>query len=166
MHLGLPVVFISAIVPLLVGFVWYHPKVLGTVWQKEVGLSDAQLQQANMLKIFGLTYLLSVMLSSILIVIVVHQVHLYSIFADNPDFGKEGTELNTWFKGFMDKYGGNFRTFKHGAFHGFLSGLMLSLAIVGVDSLFERRSAKYVFLHVGFWAISMMLMGGIISQWF
>ena len=33
------------------------------------------------------------------------------------------SEISLWLKNFMDQYGQNFRTFKHGAFHGTLSGI-------------------------------------------
>jgi hypothetical protein len=42
-----------------------------------------------------------------------------------------------------------FRTFKHGALHGFLSGLFLALPIIGTNALFER-SFKYTLVTGGF----------------
>ncbi len=62
----------------------------------------------------------------------------------------------------MEQYGTNFRTFKHGAFHGAIGGIMLALPIVGTNALFERKGVKYIAINAGFWIISMALMGGII----
>ena len=42
----------AAVSTLVVGFVWYHPKVFGTVWMREAGLTEEQLKKGNMLKIF------------------------------------------------------------------------------------------------------------------
>ena len=62
----------------------------------------------------------------------------------------------------MAKYGNEFRTFKHGTFHGTLGGLAFALPILGTNALFERKGFKYIAINVGFWTISMALMGGII----
>ena len=43
MNLISPVV--AAFTTLLVGFVWYHPKVFVTVWMKETGLTQEELQK-------------------------------------------------------------------------------------------------------------------------
>jgi hypothetical protein len=34
---------------------------------------------------------------------------------------------------------------------------------MGTNALFERRSWKYIFMNVGYWALSAAIMGGIIS---
>jgi len=54
-------IFVSALATLVVGFVWYNPKVFGTAWMKETGLTQEELQKGNMLKIFGLTYIFSLL---------------------------------------------------------------------------------------------------------
>jgi hypothetical protein len=51
---------VAAFTTLLVGFVWYHPKVFGTAWMKEAGLTQEELEKGNMLKIFGLTFIFSI----------------------------------------------------------------------------------------------------------
>lgn len=165
MQLGLlPAALIAAIIPLLVGFVWYHPKVFGTQWQKEAGIKTEQMTGANMPLIFGLTFFFSILIAVMMCVISVHQLHIGSIFADTPEFSQTGTELNTWYVGFMEKYGHNFRSFKHGAFHGTLAGIFFALPIIGVNALFERRSAKYILINVGYWIVSLALVGGFMCQ--
>ena len=86
--------------------------------------------------------------------------NMAAIYGDKP-----GSEVNTYFMDFMSKYGSEFRTFKHGAFHGLLCGIFLFLPVLGTNALFERRSWKYILLNVGYWTISAMIMGGIISAW-
>jgi len=46
-----------------------------------------------------------------------------------------------------------------------LMAIFLVLPLIGTHALYERKSARYIFLHTGFWAINFTLMGGIISQW-
>ena len=47
-------------------------------------------------------------------------------------------------------------------FHGFLVGLFLALPVIGTNSLYEKRSFKYVLVTGGFWIVCFMIMGGII----
>ena len=49
----------ATLVSLIVGFVWYNPKVFGTIWMNETGMTEEKAQQGNMLKIFGLTIVYS-----------------------------------------------------------------------------------------------------------
>jgi lysylphosphatidylglycerol synthetase-like protein (DUF2156 family) len=58
----------------------------------------------------------------------------------------------------------DFRTFKHGAFHGIIATIGLVLPIIGINALFERRGFKYIALHVGYWLVCLILMGGFICQ--
>ena len=45
----------ATFVSLIVGFVWYNPKVFGTIWMNETGMTHEKARQSNMLKVFGLT---------------------------------------------------------------------------------------------------------------
>ena len=156
--------FIAAVIPLAVGAVWYNPKVLGNAWMKSTGLTEEQLRDANMLKIFGLTYVLSLLIALSLFSVVVHQSAIDSIFLNEPGFGEAGSTLDVYYQDFMAKYGRNFRTFKHGAFHGALIALMFAMPVIGINALFERKSFKYVAIHAGYWVISLALMGGLVCQ--
>jgi hypothetical protein len=158
-------VLVAAIIPLVVGAIYYNPKVLGNAWMNASGMTEEMIQGGNMVKIFGLTLLFSLMLASSIMPAVIHQMNVYSLFANDPTAMDPGSETGAYLADFMAKYGDNFRTFKHGAFHGFLMSLFLALPILGINSLFERRSAKYIFIHLGYWAITLTLMGAIISGW-
>ena len=57
-HLGAWAILPAAILGFLVGGFWYGP-LLGKAWQAARGLSDAQLNSANVALIFGLTFLLN-----------------------------------------------------------------------------------------------------------
>jgi hypothetical protein len=165
MEINFLVIAIAAIVPLLTGFIWYHPKVFGTAWMNANGLTEADLQSGNMAKIFILTYIFSFMLSMMLQSLVIHQFSIYSVIMDEPEFKDPNSELSLMVASFMEKYGTNFRTFKHGMLHGVLAGIFIVLPIIGINSLFERKSFKYVALHVGYWMLTLGLMGGILCQY-
>jgi Protein of unknown function (DUF1761) len=157
----------AAFVNFIVGFLWYNPKTFGNVWMKECGLTEESIKGANMMKVFGFSFLFAIMLSIALNPMVIHQMHLYSICMNQI----EGTDQTAKalaeadINSFMGKYGQEFRTFKHGAFHGLIFGVFLVLPLIGTNALFERKSWKYIFINAGYWTVSLMLMGGIISAW-
>lgn len=152
----------SAVVPLIVGFVWYHPKVFGNVWMKESGINADGEQKPNMGLVFGLTAFLSILLAFALVYTVIHQMHIFSTVMGNTELQNPNSELNALLKTLIEKYGQNFRTFKHGALHGAIAGVTIALPIIAINALFERKSAKYIFINAGYWVVSFTIMGGII----
>jgi len=153
----------SGLVPMAVGALWYGP-LFGKLWMKEADMSLEKIQGANMAAIYGVALLFSMMFAVGLLPAVVHQMGVFSTL-EGLDVTTPGSEVNVYFMDFMSKYGSEFRTFKHGAFHGLLCGIFLFLPVLGTNALFERRSWKYILLNVGYWTISAMIMGGIISAW-
>lgn len=161
MQVSIIAIVLAALIPLLIGFIYYNPKVVGNAWMSASGMTEEQIKGSNMAKIFGFSILFAFMLAFSFQYAVVHQAHLASIIqgAFETDASKADVAA------FLQKYGGNFRTFKHGAFHGLLQTIFVILPIFGTNALFERKSFKYIFIHMGYWAICLMLMGGILSAW-
>jgi hypothetical protein len=54
-------VVIAAVGSFLLGGLWYSPVLFGKVWQREAGVTDEQLKNGNMARIFGLSLLLSLL---------------------------------------------------------------------------------------------------------
>lgn len=162
MALNYLLVFLTGLIPLVTGFVWYNPKVFGNIWMKAAGVTPEQGKKMNMLVVFGLTYLLGIMLSMSLFFVVIHQAHLYSILVDTPGFGQENSEVMNYIEEFMAKYGGNYRSFKHGALHGTIAGVFIALPLIAINAMFEMKGFKYVAVNAGYWILNLMLMGGII----
>lgn len=158
------VVAIVALIPLLIGFIWYNPKVLGSAWMTSAGITEESMKGANMALIFGLTYLFSFFLSLAFLSLTIHQTHLFSLLQGNPDVGVAGSAANQELMDLVAKYGANFRSYKHGALHGFIACLIIVLPVMGVNALFERKGFKYIAINVGFWAVCMIIMGAIICQ--
>jgi len=55
-------VLVAALSSFVIGYLWYAPFTFGTVWMKEVGLTDKKIRQTNLIKTFGLTFLLSLVI--------------------------------------------------------------------------------------------------------
>ncbi len=151
---------VAAFTTLLVGFVWYHPKVFGAVWMKETGLTQEELQKGNMLKIFGLTFIFSIFIGMIMQSLTIHQMGALGMVG-----GPTITSIKPSFAAFMADYGMAFRTAKHGALHGFMTGLFFAFPMIAINGLFERKSWKYIFIHAGFWTVSLMIIGAIVCAW-
>lgn len=56
-------VLVAAISSFVIGSLWYSPILFGKVWQREIKLSDKELQNSNMVKIFGLSFILSLIIA-------------------------------------------------------------------------------------------------------
>lgn len=57
--MNFPAILVATIVTLPIGFIWYHKSVFGTVWMRESGVTEESARKANMIKVFGLTLILS-----------------------------------------------------------------------------------------------------------
>jgi len=154
---------IASLVPMIIGFVWYNPKVLGNAWMKAAEMTDEKIKGTNVGIIFGVSFLLSFILAVMVQVLVIHQVHFGSILMFQPDFKEAGSVSSELYNKLMELYGSSYRTFKHGAFHGTMAGILLITPVMAVNALFERKGFKYIAINAGYWIISMAIMGGIIS---
>ncbi len=52
-------VVIATLVTFVIGGIWYHERVLGTKWMNAVGLKKRDIENANMVKVFGISFVLS-----------------------------------------------------------------------------------------------------------
>ena len=154
--------FVAALIPLLIGFVYYHERVFGNAWMKASGLTEESLKGANMAVIFGVSLVLSLLLAFNMNFVTIHQMHLYSLMANDPGINDPGSESAQFLQSLLERFGSNFRTFKHGALHGGLSGVFFALPILGTSALFERKGFKYIAVNAGYWIITLALMGGVI----
>ncbi len=159
-------IFGTGLVPLLIGFIWYNNSSgLGKAWMAENGFTEEGMQRNfNPVKVFGLSYFAGVLIATAMMPMTIHQMGLTSMFADNPDAANDATELGKTVKSLLTTYGSNFRTFKHGVVHGLIYSIFLVLPMLLITGLFERKSFRYIFLHFGYWAITLMIMGGLICQ--
>ena len=159
MEINFLALFVAALSTLVIGFFWYHPKVFGTIWIKESRLTAENLKGGNMFLLFATSLLYAFFISFSLQMLTIHQFGALGMVGGDPSIAKPS------FSAFMTDYGTVFRTFKHGALHGFMSGLFFALPIIGTNALYEKRSFKYTFVTGGFWILCFTIMGGIICAW-
>ena len=157
MELNFLAIVVAAIVPLIVGAIWYNPKVLGTAWMKASGMTEEKMKGANMGVIFGITLVLSVLLAFSVNGMVIHQVAASQLAFTNPDAES--------YKAFMEEFGNMHRNYGHGALHGAIGALFFVLPVLGINALFERKGWKYILVNVGFWVVTLAIMGSILCGW-
>jgi len=158
MEINIYSLLLAALSTLVVGFVWYHPKVFGKIWMKESGMTQEKMKGGNMLVTFAVALVYAFFMSIILQFLVIHQFGALSMV------GGDASKALPSYTAFMTDYGHAFRTFKHGALHGFLTGLFMILPVIGTGALYEKRSFKYTLVTGGFWVVSFTVMGGIICS--
>jgi len=135
-------VIVSALVPLIIGAFWYHPKVFGSAWMKATGITEEKIKQASPLKAYIIALIMSVVLSFYLYI---------NVLVGGPDEMRHGTEA--------------FMTFRHGFVHGAFLAVFVVLPTMATNSLFEMKSTKYIFINVFYWVVSLAFMGGILNGW-
>lgn len=161
MEFNVLAILVAAVVPVLLGFLWYNPILFGNVWMRESGMTEEKIKGGNMAVIFAVSLILSVFLAFFTQFLTIHQTGAVQMIGGDPTV--EGVLPS--FQAFMDDYGTNFRTFKHGALHGLLAGLFIVLPIQGINGMFERQSWKHILVNVGYWTVALTLMGAIICGW-
>ncbi len=153
---------VAGLIPMIIGAIWYNPKVFGNTWMKVNNFTPEYAGGGNMAVIFGVSYLFSVLIAFILSSIVIHQGGAFSMMY--PEVMTSGSEVQQEFNLLVEKYGENSRDFGHGAIHGIMVSVFFVLPIIGVIALFERRGWKYIFIHFGYWLVCLALMGGLICS--
>ncbi|MDY2586512.1 DUF1761 domain-containing protein [Winogradskyella aquimaris] len=157
MELNYLAIVVAAIVPLIMGAVWYNPKVLGTAWMKASGMTEEKIKSGNIPVIFGITLVLSFMLAFTVNGMVIHQVGATQLAYSNPDAES--------FQAFMAEFGNMHRSFGHGALHGAIGAIFFVLPVLGINALFERKGWKYILINVGYWVVTLTIMGAIVCGW-
>ena len=164
MHINFIYVALAALIPMIIGFIYYNPNVMGNTWMKASGMTDEKVKEGNMPLIFGASLILSFLLSFILNLTITHQTAIYSIFSETAGIGEEGSQVSILIQQLLDLGGDNFRTFKHGAFHGTLIGLFIVFPVMATNGLFERKPFKLTLINTLYWVVSIALMGGLLCQ--
>ncbi len=157
---------IAALLPLILGFIYYHPKVLGT---KLALMMDQPIEEITGKRSIGKTaliYLFSIMLAYALMVISVHQSAIFQLFLMDPELANSNSEYASFINNFMTKYGGRHRSFGHGVIHGAEASLIWGLAYLGMTTLMQGKPLKSIWIHLGFWVLCCGLMGGVICAFF
>lgn len=159
MNLNFLAILVASIIPMVIGFIWYNPKVFGLAWMRSAGMTEEKMKSGNMAVIFGVSILLSFLLAFSVNGMVVHQFGALQMIGGDP------TTALPSYQSFMNDYGTTHRSFGHGALHGGMSGIFFVLPLLGINALFERKSWKYILVNTGYWTVTLAIMGSILCGW-
>ncbi|WP_400075750.1 DUF1761 domain-containing protein [Winogradskyella sp. R77965] len=159
MEINFLAVLVAALVPTALGFLWYNPILFGNAWMREAGMTEEKIKGGNMAVIFGVSLLLAILLSFFTQFLVIHQMGALGMV------GAEVEKALPSYGAFMADYGNAHRSFGHGAIHGAMAGIFFVLPLFGMNGLFERRSWKYILINVGYWTLTLTIMGAIVCGW-
>ena len=133
-------VLAAGISAFVLGGVWYSPAMFGNAWMKANNLDLETIRRGNMLKIYGVAFILSLVMAA----------NLAMFLADGPATCPVGCRQKTdvaW-----------------GAIAGFLAGVWVFCA-VAIHGLFEHRSTKLILINGGYSLVGLVVMGAIIGLW-
>ena len=167
MEINIVVHLIAALVPMIIGFIWYNPKVFGNAWMTAAGMTEEKMKTGNMPLIFGLSFVLSIVLSFTYTMMMDHHFAFQAFFRPVVDHGL-GVDPTTPFgaelKGLVDGYGVRYSSWTHGLAHSFLLSVFVLIPVMGTNAMFERKSFKYFLMNWGYWAVTIAVMYMIIAQ--
>ena len=163
MSTNLIIYLLTGLIPLAVGAIYYNPKVFGNYWMKANGMDGEMPGGGHHWSVYAISYVLSVMFSVILASLVIHQTDLISIGV--AGLGEMSSEAIAKINADLAHYEGVNRTFSHGAFHGIILSIFLALPMIAINALFEKRGWSYILIHFGYWALCIILMGGVLCQY-
>ena len=103
-------VAVAALIPSILGFIYYHPKVAGTAWMKEMGKTEKELMEGfNMPVVMIVSLILSFFLAFFI------NATMEMVHKDVNDAGQ--------------LIYGSHHTFGHGMFHGAFFGILSILSL-------------------------------------
>lgn len=139
--LNMMAILVASLIPMIMGFIYYHPKVMGNAWMKANGFTQESLGNGPK----PIWYLVSLVLSFLFAV-------KFALDVTSP--GQE-----------VAPDGHSYVTFQHGMAHGIVNTIMIILPIFGTLSIFEKRSWTWAFVNIGYWGLCLIVMQGILSAW-
>lgn len=162
-QLNLPLAAGTALIPLLLGFIWYSQKLFGNAWMKAAGITTEDTQKMNMPLVLGLTYLFSFFISVSLHFTTIHQFAFGALLEPAMGFtDPEGFQEAITAAAAVSVH--KFRSFTHGAVHGVITGVVFVLPLLAINAMFELKNWKYILINAGYWTLCLAVMGAVICR--
>src|SRR5688572_18975248 len=113
MNINFIAIIVAALVPMVLGFIWYHPKVFGSILMKHSGMTEDKMKSGNMVLIFGLSFFFSLMLAMAMNTIAYHDSFVYGAlyYVTNHTMKPEaGSEAAQWLDYYVNNLSASNRT--------------------------------------------------------
>ncbi|MFN0032700.1 MAG: DUF1761 domain-containing protein [Flavobacteriales bacterium] len=132
---------VAVVAQMVIGFLWFHPSVMGKMWAKAIGTTVEGLKPKNPGMVYGLTILYTLLFTFFL---------MTNVTGPGQDVAPDGH---------------SYATFQHGLAHAVALTLMVILPVLGTPALFEGKSKGWMIVQVGYWFVRMAVALGILSAW-
>ncbi len=146
-HMNIMALIVASLIPMSMGIIYYHPKLMGQAWMSANGFTKESIGKGPGAMAYILTLVTSMMLA---------------FFFWGWVTGGGGQDS---FQVVDAKDGHSHVTFSHGLFHGLAFSLLVLFPVFASMAVFERKSAKWAAINLGYWSFTVMLMCGILSAW-
>ena len=137
-------IIVAGLMPSVIGALYYGP-LFGKVWLNSMNKTKEEMEPSNPAIAYGGSMLLSMLLAMSL----------------NFTIGLVHKNVNSAGELFIDSH----FSFGHGALHGAMIALMTITPIIVSLGIFHKFNWKTNLLNVGFWVITLAVMGGILDVW-
>ena len=146
-QMNFPAILVATLIPMVMGFIYYNPVLLGKAWMKANGFSLEDAGKAPK----PVFYLVALAVS-----------FLFSMFLWSNVTGSGGVDQ---MQVTDPKDGHSYVTFGHGVAHGIIFGITVLLPIFSTMAIFEKRKFSWAFINWGYWTLTSILMCGLLSAW-
>lgn len=136
-HLNWAAYAVAVVAQMVIGYLWFHPAVMGKMWAQANGKSIEEMKPKNPGLVYGVTMLYTLLNTLFLMVQVV-----------GP--GQEDVQ---------------YHTVKHGLFHALLFSAMVILPVLGTPALHEGKSRNWMLVQFSYWFVRVSVAMAILSMW-
>lgn len=126
---------IAVVAQMVIGYIWFHPAVMGKTYAKSLGVAYENMKPANPGMAYGLMVVFTL---------------LFTLFMVTNVTGHGHEDAK-------------FHTFQHGIAHGAFLSILVLIPILGTIANFENRGWGWLLTHLGHWFLRIAVAGGIIS---
>jgi hypothetical protein len=141
MHFNWLAYVVAVVLQMVIGYVWFHPSVMGKMWAKACGVTVEDMKPSNPGLTYGLTMLYTLIFTLWL---------MMNVAGPGQDVAPDGH---------------SFHTFQHGLAHALMLTIMVITPVIGTPAIFEKKGFSYMVVQVGYWFIRMAVAQGILSLW-
>ena len=155
------IILASALIPFVVATIWFHKSIFGgEKWHKMADMSKEK--AATPVKPIKLLFsiVLNIFLALGMYQFSIHETGVFGMVGGNAELMKVGTAA-----AFLAEYSGHFHTLTHGLAHGLGATLFFVFPLLGYVVIFEKKSAKYFWVYLGYWLVTLILMSIVLCLW-
>lgn len=151
----------AALIPFVVAIIWFHKSLFGGEnWHLIAEMSTEKAATPVKPLKLALSILLNVFISFGVYILSIHESGVFGMVGGDEALMKTGSAA-----AFLADYGGQYHNAQHGLAHGLAATLLFVLPVLGYVVIFEKKTAKYFWVYLGYWFVSLTLMSVVICLW-